>query len=78
MKTCSDALKALFNQYRTGEKRTWYIADLYTVWLNSSERIDEIMNRDYSGISINSKKMSRKIIKKSALSRHKEQGGLII
>ena len=44
MKTCSDALKALFNQYRTGEKRTWYIADLYTVWLNSSERIDEMLS----------------------------------
>jgi hypothetical protein len=43
MKTCSDSLKALLHQYRTGEKRTWYIADLYTMWLNSSERIDELI-----------------------------------
>ena len=44
MKTCSDSLKALLHQYRTGEKRTWYIADLYTMWLNSSERIDDLIN----------------------------------
>ena len=35
MKTCSDSLKALLHQYRTGEKKTWYIADLYNIWLNS-------------------------------------------
>ena len=44
MKTCSDSLKALLHQYRTGEKRTWYIADLYTMWLNSSERIDKLLS----------------------------------
>jgi uncharacterized phage protein (TIGR02218 family) len=38
MKTCSDSLKALLHQYRTGEKRTWYIADLYTVWLKNVEK----------------------------------------
>ena len=43
MKTCSDALKTLFQQYRNGEKRTWYIADLYTIWLNGSERIDSLL-----------------------------------
>ena len=43
MKTCSDSLKALLHQYRTGEKRTWYIADLYTMWLNSSERTDKLL-----------------------------------
>ena len=43
MKTCSDALKSLFQQYRNGEKRTWYIADLYTIWLSNSERIDRML-----------------------------------
>lgn len=43
MKTCSDALKSLFNLYRVGERRTWYIAELYTFWLNSSERVDRLL-----------------------------------
>ena len=53
MKTCSDALKALFQQYRTGEKRTWYIADLYTVWITNSERIDRMLAwRPYLNIGL--------------------------
>ena len=43
MKTCSDSLKALFHQYRTGERRTWYIADLYTIWIGNSEKIDGLL-----------------------------------
>ena len=37
MKTCSDSLTALLHQYRTGERKTWYIADLYTMWINNAE-----------------------------------------
>lgn len=54
MKTCSDSLKELFRQYRAGERRTWYIADLYTIWLNSSERVDGLMGwRPYQDAAIN-------------------------
>jgi uncharacterized phage protein (TIGR02218 family) len=44
MKTCSDSLKALLHQYRTGERKTWYIADLYTIWINNSEKIDKMLS----------------------------------
>ena len=54
MKTCSDSLKELFRQYRAGERRTWYIADLYTIWLNSSEKIDGLLAwRPYQDGAIN-------------------------
>ena len=53
MKTCSDALKTLFQQYRNGEKRTWYIADLYTIWLSESERLDRLLAwRPYADTTI--------------------------
>lgn len=34
MKTVSTALQTLLQQYVTGEMTKWYIADLYTFWLN--------------------------------------------
>jgi uncharacterized phage protein (TIGR02218 family) len=34
MKTCSTALQNLLMQYARKEKTTWYIAELYTFWLN--------------------------------------------
>jgi uncharacterized phage protein (TIGR02218 family) len=49
MKTCSDSLKALLHQYRTGEKRTWYIADLYTVWLKNVEKTTMSWSYDIDG-----------------------------
>ena len=33
MKKCSKALIELLEKYRTGELNTWYIAELYTIWL---------------------------------------------
>lgn len=35
MKNCSDKLKTLLMQYMRHEISTWYIAELYTFWLNA-------------------------------------------
>ena len=35
MKTCSEALRALLMEYIQHKRETYYIAELYTFWLNA-------------------------------------------